>query len=92
MVIAIDFMLVDTIFESHLYWYLSTGNRFHCVMVIAIDFLLIDTIFESHLYGYLSTGNEFHCVMVISIDFMLVDTIVNPTCVGTSVLVMDYIV
>ena len=49
MVIAIDFMLVDTMFESHLHWYLSTGNRFHCVMVIAIDFLLIDTMFESHL-------------------------------------------
>ena len=61
-------------------------------MVIAIDFLLIDTMFESHLYWYLSTGNIFHCVMVISIDFMLVDTILNPTCVGTLVLVMDSIV
>ena len=56
MVIANDFMLVDTMFESHLYWYLSTGNRFHCVMVIAIDFLLIDPMFESYLYKYLSTG------------------------------------
>ena len=85
-------MLIDTIFESHFYGYFSTGNGFHCVMVIAIDFLLIDTMFESHLYWYLSNGNKFHCVMVISIDFMLVDKILNPTCVGTSVLVMDSIV
>ena len=63
-------MLINTIFESHLYGYLSTGNGFHCVMVIAIDFMLVDTMFESHLYGYLSTGNGFHCVMVISIDFI----------------------
>ena len=57
MVIAIDFLLIDTMFESHLYKYLSTGNKFHCLMVIAMDFLLIDTMFESHLYKYLSTGN-----------------------------------
>ena len=57
MVIAIDFMVVDTMFESHLYRYLSTGNEFHCVMVIAIVFMLINTMFESQLYGYLSTGN-----------------------------------
>ena len=55
MVIAIDFMLVDTMFESHLYGYLHTGNGFHCVMVIAIDFMLVNTIFVSHVYGYLST-------------------------------------
>ena len=61
-------------------------------MVIAIDLKLVDTMFESHLYGYLSTGNKFHFVMVISIDFMLVDTILNPTCVGTSVLVINSIV
>ena len=48
MVIAIDFMLVDTMFEYHLYDYLSTGNGFHCVMVIPIDFMLVDTMFESH--------------------------------------------
>ena len=69
MVIAIDFMLVDTIFESHLCGYFSTGNRFHCVMVIAIDFLLIDPMFESHLYKYLITGNKFHCVMVFCYRF-----------------------
>ena len=51
MVIAIDFMLVDTMFEYHLYGYLSTGNGFHCVMVITINFKLVDTMFESHLYG-----------------------------------------
>ena len=60
MVIAIDFMLVNTMFESHLYGYLYTSNRFCCVMVNAIDFMLVDTMFESHLYGYLSTGNGFH--------------------------------
>ena len=38
MVIAIDFMLVDTMFESHLYGYLSTGNGFHCVMVFCYRF------------------------------------------------------
>ena len=69
MVITIGFMLVDTMFESHLYGYLSTGNRFHCVMVIAIDFLLIDPMFESHLYKYLSTGNKFHCVMFFCYRF-----------------------
>ena len=57
MVIDIDLMLVNTMFESHLYGYLSYGNGFHCVMVIAIDFIMVDTMFESHLYGYLSTGN-----------------------------------
>ena len=51
MVIAIYFMLVDTMFESHLFEYLSTGNEFHCVMVIAIYFMLVNTMFESHLYG-----------------------------------------
>ena len=45
MVIPIDVLLIDTIFESHLYGYLSTGNEFHCFMLIAIDFMLIDTIF-----------------------------------------------
>ena len=40
MVIAIDLMMVDTMFECHLYEYFSTGNRFLCVMVIAIDFML----------------------------------------------------
>ena len=49
MVIAIDFMLIDTIFESHLYGYLSIGNGFYCLMVIAIDFKLVDTMFEYHL-------------------------------------------
>ena len=29
MVIAIDFMVVDTMFECHLYGYLRTGNGFH---------------------------------------------------------------
>ena len=38
MVIAIDFTVVDTMFESHLYGYLSTRNGFHCGLVIAIDF------------------------------------------------------
>ena len=51
MVIAIDFMVEDTMFESHLCGYLSTGNEFHCVMVIAIDFMLVNTMFESLLYG-----------------------------------------
>ena len=46
--IAINFMLINTIFESHLYGYLSTVNGFHCVMVIAIDFMLVDTMFKSH--------------------------------------------
>ena len=53
--------------------FLSTGNKFHCVMVIAIDLMMVDTMFESHLYGYFSTGNRFLCVIVIHIDFMLVD-------------------
>ena len=70
-------MLVDTMIESHLYGYLSTGNEFHCVIVITIDFMLEDKMFESYLYKYLSTGNGFHCVMVIAIDFMLIDTIVS---------------
>ena len=55
MVIAIDFILVDTLFEYHLYGYLSTDNGFHCVMVIPIDFKLVDTMFEFHLCGYFST-------------------------------------
>ena len=42
--IAINFMLINTIFESHLYGYLSTANGFHCVMVIATDFMVVDTI------------------------------------------------
>ena len=50
-VIDIDFMLVDTMFESHLCGYLSTGNGFQCVMVITIDFMLVDTMFECHFYG-----------------------------------------
>ena len=45
MVIAMHFMLVGTIFVSHFYGYLSTGNGFHCVMVIAIDFMVVDTMF-----------------------------------------------
>ena len=45
MVLAIDFRLVNTMFDSHLCRYLSTGNGFCLVMVIAIDFMLIDTIF-----------------------------------------------
>ena len=61
MVIATDFMLLDTMFEYHLYGYLSTGNGFHCVMGIAIDFMLVDTMFEYHFYGYISTGKGF-CV------------------------------
>ena len=68
-------MLVDTMIESHLYGYLSTGNEFHCVIVITLDFMLEDKMFESYLYKYLSTGNGFQCVMVIAIDFMLIDTI-----------------
>ena len=51
MVIAIDFMVEDTMFESHLCGYLSTGNEFYCVMVITIDFMLVNTMFESLLYG-----------------------------------------
>ena len=51
MVIAIDFKLVDTMFEYHLYAYLSTANGFHCVMVITINFKLVDTMFESHMCG-----------------------------------------
>ena len=43
-VIATD-MLVNTMFESHLYRYLSTGIGFHCVMVIAINYKLVDTMF-----------------------------------------------
>ena len=50
-------MLVNTMFESHLFGYLSTGNGFHCVIVIAINYKLVDTMFESHLYGYLNTSN-----------------------------------
>ena len=38
MVIAIDFLLIDPMFESHLYKYLSTGNKFHCVMVFCYRF------------------------------------------------------
>ena len=68
-------MLLDTMFESNLCGYLSTGNGFYCLMSYCYRyFILVDTMFESHLYGYLSTGNGFHCVMVIAIDFMLVDT------------------
>ena len=52
MVIAIDFMLVDTMFESNLYGYLSTGNEFHRVMVIAIDLMLENTMCESQLNGW----------------------------------------
>ena len=48
MVITIGFILVDTMFESHLYGYLSTCNGFHCGIVISIDFMVVDTIFESH--------------------------------------------
>ena len=51
MVIAINYMVVDPMLESHLNKYLSTGNKFHCVMVTAIDFMLVDTMFESHLCG-----------------------------------------
>ena len=47
MIIDIDFMLVDTMFEFHFYGYLITGNGFHCVIVISIDFMLLDTMFES---------------------------------------------
>ena len=50
MVIAIDLMLENTMFESHLYGYLSTGNGFHCVMDITIGFMLVDIMFECHLY------------------------------------------
>ena len=52
MVIAIDFMLENTMFESHLYGYLSTGNVFHCVMDITIGFMLVDIMCESQLNGY----------------------------------------
>ena len=48
MVIATDFIVVDTMFECHLYGYLITGNGFHCVILISIDFMLLDTMFESH--------------------------------------------
>ena len=51
MVIAIDFMLVDTMFESNLYMYLNTGNGFCCVMVTATDFM-VDIMCESQLNGY----------------------------------------
>ena len=55
MVIAIDFMLIDTMFVSHLYGFLSTGHELYCVMVIAIDFMFVNTMFESypspHPYG-----------------------------------------
>ena len=37
MVITIVFMLIDEMF-AYLFDYLSTGNKFHCVMVIAIGF------------------------------------------------------
>ena len=57
MVIAIDYMVVDTMLESHLYRYLSTGNGFHYLKVIAIDFMLVDTMFQSHLCGYFNTSN-----------------------------------
>ena len=50
MVIAIDVMLVDIMFENHLYGYLRHIDGFCCVLVIAIDFMLVDTIFESHLH------------------------------------------
>ena len=49
--IAINFMLINTIFVSHSYGYLSTPNGFHCVMVITINLKLVDTMFESHLCG-----------------------------------------
>ena len=55
MVIAIDFMLVNTMFESHLYGYLYTSNRFCCVVVLATDLMFLDTMFEFHFYGYIST-------------------------------------
>ena len=44
-------MLVDTMFDFHLYHYSNTGNEFYCVMVIAIDFMFVNTMFESHFYG-----------------------------------------
>ena len=53
MLIAIDFMLIDTIFECHLYGYLHTGNIFCCVIVLATDFMLGYTMFEFHLYGFI---------------------------------------
>ena len=52
MVIAIDFMLVDTMFESNLYLYLNTGNGFCYVIVTATDFILVDIMCESQLNGY----------------------------------------
>ena len=51
MVIAIDFMVEDTMFESHLCGYLSTGNEFHCVMVIAIDFMFVNTMLNPSCMG-----------------------------------------
>ena len=59
MVITIGFMLVDTVFDSHVYGYLSTCNGYHCVMVLAIDFMVVDTMFELHFYVYISTGKGF---------------------------------
>ena len=56
MVIAIDFMVIDTMFESHLYGYLNTSKGLCCVVVLATDFMLVDTMFELHFYGYISTG------------------------------------
>ena len=52
MIIAIYIMLVDTVYQSQLYGYLTTGNVFCCVMVIPTDLLLVDTVFDSHLRRY----------------------------------------
>ena len=51
-------MLVDIVFDSHLYRYSNTGNEFHCVMVLATDYMLVDTMFEFHFYGYISSGKR----------------------------------
>ena len=52
MVIATDVIVVDTMFEFHLYMYLSTGNGFCCVIGTATAFILIDIMSESQLNGY----------------------------------------
>ena len=49
MVLAIDFRLVNTMFDSHLCRYLSTGNGLCDVMVIATDVMLVDKVFDSYL-------------------------------------------
>ena len=59
MVIAIDFIVVDTMFESHLYGYLNISNPFCCVVVVGTDFMLVDTMFEFDFYGYISTDKGF---------------------------------